>query len=211
MKKLILVTVMFFSSLGFAVDYQAAAEAKFDGLSAVEALQAGFKVRAFSIHMPGTSSWFNPMTELCVNGKTIQTITPKSYCVAWKSTEDGKTKIFNRQSDAEAYGGSVSCAEKTVPAIVSSPIVYQDEVCATWQATNKDGDVKTFSSVIAAKNFSKNDSALCVAEKVVTKTMPTSYKAEFYRNSVDSDNYLGSHTYSIRSCSGGTLPPVVAN
>lgn len=203
MRKLIAITTLLISTVAFAGnDYQAAAEKKFNSLSAVEALKAGFEMQTGNIHMPGTSTWYSPLYELCVNGKTIQTKTPKSYCVAWKSSKDGEAKVFNSKIKAEDYGNTVTCVEKSAPAYVSSPISYQDEVCAVWSAKNKDGDVKTFTSVIAAKKYSKNDSATCVAEKVVTKTMPTTFKVDFYRNKVASSNYLGTHTYSLPACNG---------
>ncbi len=208
MTKLMVIALMFVSSVASAFDYQSNAEAKFKTLSATEALAAGYKTRVYSIYMPGTSSWFNPMTELCVNGNTVQTKTPKSYCTTWAATKDGDTRVFTNKNNADDYGSNVRCVEETAPVIVGSPIAYTAEVCATWSSI-QDGETKYFTTKNAAENYGGN--ANCVENKTVNRTIPTTYAVEFYRNSIEDDKYLGSHTYGMAKCATGTTPPVIAN
>ncbi len=208
MKKVIILSVLFFASVVFASDYQKDAEAKFNKLSAIEALSAGFEKQVYNIGMPGTSSFYSPLYELCVNGNTVQTKTAKKSCILWQGKKDGEVKTFNRKMDAEKYANSVTCAGFSAPMIVSSPINYTQEQCVLWQG-KKDGEVKTFNRKMDADKYSNN--SVCVQTAVVSKTIPTVFTVNFYRNKIESNRYLGSHKYSLPACMNVELEPVPAH
>ena len=218
MKSLIVLACLLASSASYASkagDLTREARVAFNRLSATQALEAGYATRAFSIYMPGTSSWFNPSRELCQNGNTVQTIRPISFCTTWESEDDGDVKRFPTKSQADDFGGNSVCVERSAPMILWSSINYQENVCVLWEG-RKDGETRQFKSRSDAKRFDNRNNASCVQTGVVNRTMATTYKMEFFRKVVgqpqyDSKYLLGSHTYAMASCHAGVLTPVPAN
>lgn len=73
-----------------------------------------FRKRIYSIHLPGTSTWYNPANEICIEGNNVRTIRPKRSCSVWfvdlKESEHGKKTLtfdsYQRAKDkAESRNG----------------------------------------------------------------------------------------------------------
>ena len=196
-----------------AWDYQQQAEAKFDAMSAQEAWNSDFVKHIMNPQMPGTSTWVKP-TGLCIDGNTVRTVNAIGYCVQWTGKDkDGDVRTFDNYLQAKSIlKGNINdkCSAKDFR-ILSTPIQYAAEKCTLWSAKGGDDDnwkVKTFSSQSAADDYGSN--VTCVNVVKYTATFPTTFKVEYYRNRVENDRYLGSHTYGIGRCNGGSTPAVEA-
>ena len=201
------------ASNAFAWDYQQEAEAKFKKMSAQEAFAAGFKTQIMDIQMPGTSTWVKP-TGLCIDGSNVRTVNPVGYCVEWTGkNNDGEFVTVDSYLEAKNLFDSnpASLCSAQVYQILSTPIAYAAAKCTMWSAKGGDEDnykVKYFSSKSKADDYGSN--VTCVETKNFTAKFPTSFEVKFYRNKVQNDRYLGSHTYGIGRCNGGQIPPVEA-
>lgn len=223
MKNLILMSVVVLMSVtAFAVDYQDKAQKAFDSMSAVEAYKSNkFSKRIWNINMPGTSTWYNPASELCRNGNSVQTVRPARTCSVWsvdlKESEFGKmvakfTSLAKAKDKAESKNGKGKPYCPDADAIYSTPstlINYKQEQCVQWQVRTEDGGMKTFSSKAQAEKYADSSSKAvgspsCSAIGMVAKTFPTTFTVEFYRkvasNSKDSSLFVGEHEYAIAPC-----------
>ena len=194
-------------------DYQSQAEAKFNAMSAQEAYTSSFKQRTMSVQMPGTSTWVNGR-EVCIAGNSVRTINPVSYCVQWTGKDkDGDVRTFDNYLDAKnILKGNVAdkCSGK-IHNILSTSINYTATKCTLWSAKGGDDDnweTKYFSSKSKAEDYGNDVS--CAKNETYTATYPTTFKVEFFRNEVENNRYLGSHTYAVARCGGGTTPDVEA-
>ncbi len=194
-------------------DYQIQAETKFNAMSAQEAYESSFKQRSMSVQMPGTSTWVSGR-EVCIAGNSVRTINPVSYCVQWTGKDkDGDVRTFDNYLDAKnILKGNVAdkCSGK-VHKILSTPINYSATKCTLWSAKGGDDDnweTKYFSSKSKAEDY--GGEAVCAKTETYTATYPTTFKVEFFRNEVENNRYLGSHTYAVARCGGGTIPDVEA-
>jgi hypothetical protein len=193
----------------FAWDYQQEAEAKFNKMSAQEAYKSDFRKRTMSVQMPGTSTFVSG-TEVCIAGNTVRTINPVSYCVQWTGKDkDGDIRTFDNYLDANNLikGGAAGNCSGKVQKILSTPVNYSATKCTLWSAVD-DGEKKYFSSKSKAEDYGGN--AVCAKYQTYNATYPTTFKVEFFRNKLEDNQYLGSHTYAVARCGGGTTPDVVA-
>jgi hypothetical protein len=196
-------------SNAFAWDYQSQAEAKFKAMTAEEAYASDFKKEIMNIQMPGTSTWVKP-TGLCMDGGTVRTVNPIGFCVEWTGkNDDGKTVTVDNYWDAkETFGSTSDKCSAQVFKIFSTPINYPASKCAKWSAKTSEDGVKYFTSKSKAEDYGNN--VTCVETVNYTAKFPTTFAVKFYRNSLDDSRYLGTHTYGIGRCNGGSTPEVEA-
>ncbi len=177
---------------------------KFDKMSAAEAYSTQKYEKQYAhVEFPGTATYVNSTFGVCVDGKTVKTIKPIGYCVAYSATKKGETKTFNTLAAADSYGGNVTCS-KQVYKELSSPLNYTATECALWAVDTKmAGPAKTFKYKNSAQDYADNNddaesnaSPYCVKQVQVAKTISTVYAIKYFLDGAE----LGSKKYSIRSC-----------
>lgn len=177
---------------------------KFDKMSAAEAFSTQKYEKQYAhVLFPGTATYVNTTFGVCVDGKTVKTIKPVGYCVAYSATKKGETKTFSSKADADNYGGNVTCS-KQVYKDLSSPLNYTATECAVWAVDTKmAGPAKTFTYWGSAKDYADNNddaesnaAPYCVKQVQVAKTISTVYSIKYFFEGAE----LGSKKYSMRSC-----------
>lgn len=201
MKKLIALMVVFAATNVFAEsDYQSRAEAAFKGMTATQAWSSNFDKQIDNIGFPGTSTYVKA-TGVCVAGDSLQTLHKiPNACTTWSyRNNEGDKKTTTSAATASRNDGR--CVAYGASRILTAPINFTVEV-KVW-GSREDGKVKVYRNRSEAKDA--KGTLVLVDTKTVSRRLPTTFNVNFFRSvsgsKFDSDEFVGSHKYSLSSCS----------
>lgn len=175
-----------------------------------------FNNRPQAYHLPGHQSSFNPMTELCLHGQTIQTVRKRNACYQWSARDprDGRTYVFETQSSAQAMA-ELNPGNQNARCIAESydhgaaPIHQSYIGCRSHWVVNfrNSNSQETFHDKQQALRYIRQNSGSVEPEPVcssigeVQQNLTTQVRVTFYTKSRNNPRIVNTRQIGIRQCS----------